>query len=465
MEHSTNMNQTEINFDHFQLHACLPFVELADQARVQLGPVLFWPASKSHEFLNERENATFKEYMEAIREIRANGTDSSIATGTLNLQQTTCISIDKSIPVQSREFVLIDALYLLYFACSFRNLYYGNEVPSFHSFRKLIPASVDFIEDKTQWHSLHINEVDREQTICIHLIDQELCNALGEALHSSYLLVEQTAQVQYYKRLVRAIRYVVDRFFQRFTNLFVQGLHFSDQIFKPEDFIFLASAFETLFNINEKQAASDFKYKLRQLLQLKYDKQLELFWKWVDDFYAVKQKLTCGDTFIDPIFRFNPNFEISHILLGIKVFIYSVCTSLAKHHLIVPIHEDAYTPPDFRWIHPDELLLFFWSETNILHKLNLFIKQLINEDYQEELDADVHFLTHLFVYIYDNYYPNYEVRGIRFIPASQADFAADGRHIIERCRQQQQLDPDCKLLKIIHPSFLEVLEKRLNTTH
>ena len=137
--------------------------------------------------------------------------------------------------------------------------------------------------------------------------------------------------------------------------------------------IFIASSFEALFDINDKQAAADFKHKLRPLLHLKYGKPVELFWKWVDDFYEVKRHIVHGgDHILDPFFRYNPNFEISHILIGIKLFVYSVYYTLFQYRLLHSIHEDPFTPPDFKWIHPEEILLFFWTESFLLHKLSLF---------------------------------------------------------------------------------------------
>ena len=331
----------------------------------------------------------------------------------------------------------------------------------------MAPAYEEFIKSKGNWEHLHIHETDREETVCLHIIDPEICQGLGKALESIYLArgTEDKEFIQAYKRLVRSIRYLVDRFFQRFVNLFDKGLHFSEEIFEPEDVIFLASSFESLFSLDSSQAtAADFKHKLRPLLHLKYSRPVEIFWKWVDDFYEVKRRILHGDTFLDPLFRLNPNFEISHILLGIKLFVYSVYYYLFKYQLLQSTHVDPYTPPDFKWIHPEEILLFFWTEPSVLEKVNLFIKQSGQGLLKDEALADMNLLTTLFVSLYDRYYLSEQVKGegiVRFIPSPLSELKKEGSEILEKLKEMSEKDPDNVFLKHVHPYFTGVLEDRL----
>jgi len=388
---------------HLHHYACLPFVEIAHEAIIQMGPVSFWPAS-SH--------AQFRSYLDTIHAPSA----------------TTCISIAGEVPADQREFLLIDALYLLYFTCTFRNLYNGTEILPFEPFRKMIPGSLEFIEDPSNWKSLEINAKDRNDAICLHLFYPELCQAFGSMLTSIYTTPETN---EGYKRMIRSIRYLVDRFFPRFVNLLGQGLAFSEALFEPEDIIYLASAFESLFNIDEKDPVSDLKHKLRPLLHLKYSKPLELFWKWVHDFYNVKKSIIHGGTNPDPLFRGNPNFEVSHVLIATKLFIYSVYSMLFKFHLLESKTSDPYTPPDFRWIHPEEVLLFFWTEVSLLRKMHLFIPQFISEpDRQNELHSDVIFLTHLFTSMQERFYQKEAIAGVRFIPTPEQQIEGFITHIL-----------------------------------
>jgi hypothetical protein len=464
------MIEHSIDPEKFYLYACLPFIELDHETMIHLGPVIFWPASKANQFLQEDSLSSFQIYMSEVSKIKAHNEDEEgriFNTMTLTPKGTTCVSIAEEIPKELREFVLIDSLYLLYFACTFRNLYYGQEIPSFNAFRKMIPASFDFIQIKKNWDNLFIKETSREETVCLHIVDPEICLGLGKALNAIYINdPSQDQSFTYaYKRLVRSIRYLVDRFFQRFVNLFGRGLNFSEEIFEPEDVIFLASSFETLFGINDKQPAADFKHKLRPLLHLKYSGAVEIFWKWVDDFYQVKSRIIHGDPILDPLFRLNNNFEISHILLGIKLFVYAVYYNLFKFHLLQPTHKTLYSPPDFKWIHPEEILLFFWTEPTLLKKLNLFIKQSEREPIKEEQIADIDLLTHLFVSLYERYYVEEQLKGqgiVRFIPTPLADLITDGFQLIEKLKELQMKDPKGLLLQNIHPNFIAALDNRLH---
>ncbi len=463
------MAKHHVDSQEFHLYACLPFVELAHESTIRLGPVIFWPASKSKEFLHPDVHTVFQEYMQAVGRIKARNQDKLgefVHTMTLTPKGTTCVSIAENIPSELREFVLIDSLYLLYFACTFRNLYYGQESPSFNAFRKMIPASFNFISQRQNWENLYIEETNREETICLHIIDSEVCKGLGLALDVIYKggTTHDAATIQAYKRLVRSIRYLVDRFFQRFVNLFGKGLHFPEEIFEPEDVIFLASSFETLFEINDKHPAADFKHKLRPLLHLKYSRPVEIFWKWVDDFYEVKRRIIHGEPFLDPLFRINPNFEISHIFLGIKLFVYAIYYHLFKFHLLHSTYEDLYTPPDFKWIHPEEIILFFWTEPALLRKLSLFLKQTCQEPIKDEILADMHFLTTLFVSLYERYYLKEQLKGqgiVRFIPSKIADLEVPGYQMIDHLKEIHQIGSKRALIEVIHPRFLQTLEDRL----
>lgn len=419
---------------HYKVHTCLPFVELAQQSDIQMGPIIFWPASRYKEFIDKDSQKDFESYLSSIAKIKAKINEKSgfITTMTLPPESTTFISIAKD--CNDQELLLLNSIYLLYFACTFHHIYYNHEVPSFGAFRKFIPASFDFINNKTNWQDLHIEEMNREETVCLHLSDKDISNGFGKMLASIYQDngVIPPERIKDYNRLIQAIRFLVDRFFQRFVNLFEKGLQYPDIIFEPEDVIFLTSSFEALFDINDRQATSDFKHKLRPFLHLKYSKPVELFWKWVDDFYQVKYKIVHGGEIPDPFFRFNPNFEISHILLGIKLFIYSVYYMMFKYHLLESKQIDEYTLPDFKWIHPDEILQFFWTETELLDNLQISLTPLIKGGIEyEELFSDIHLLANLFVSMQEKYYEKKEESKIKFFPSPSEQLNKKAEMILE----------------------------------
>jgi hypothetical protein len=456
--------QPTILLSSFNLYACLPFVELAHETSIQLGPVIFWPASKYREFLPKDRHQTFENYFHSIQQVKAqvpNSQDKWINTVKLEPQGTTCISIMDKISLSQCEHVLIDAVYLLYFTCTFRNLYYGQEVPSFDVFRKMIPASWAFISNQANWEHVYIDESLREETVCIHLADAEITQALGQILLVIYTLSGEPGKTEAYKRLVRSIRYLVDRFFQRFVNLFENGLNFSTELFEPEDIIFLSSSFESLLDINDQQTTADFKHKLRPMINFRYGKPVELFWKWVDNFYEAKRKIIHGGASPDPYFRLNPNFEVSHILLGIKLYIYALYFTLYKYGLVSSVHEDAFTPPDFKWIHREEILLFFWTELNLLQRLSLFLKQTQENSENKDLVADFRLLSHLFVSMYERYHLMPAQPSLKFIPTSLAEIQKIGEDILSDLKSSEQQERLKPLLVAIHPDFITSLEKRL----
>lgn len=423
---------TESLLATYSIHACLPFVEIADESKLNLGPVTFWPGSKFPHYTDKNSQQIFKEYLDSAAQIKTqNNKNQWLDTSFLSPEWMTFISISDSVPFEQKDALLIDSLYLLYFICTFRNLYYGNEIPSFDAFRKLIPATAEFINNKSNWNHNHIHEIQREETVCIHTLDHPICESFGKILNEIYT-AQDSSEATEYKRIVRAIRYVVDRFYQRFVNLFDHGLEFPSSLFEPEDIIFLSAAFESLFDINDKHPGADFKYKLRPLLHLKYSIPVEFFWKWVDDFYEVKRKIVHGGLNPDPLFRLNQNFLISHISIGIKLFIYSVYTMLMKNNLLTPLKQSSeHTPPDFDWIHPEEIILFFWTENDLLNKLNLFLIKLVEEKTnQEELFADIHFLGTLFISMQNRYNKKKNHNEIKFIPSNLEEIKKDADNIL-----------------------------------
>lgn len=464
---------TQLNVLKQNIYACLPFVELAHESTLQMGPVSFWPASKFKDFLDADSYEIFQNYIQSISQIKTclqSDQNQLVNTVTLNPQGTTCISISTDVPLNLRETTVIDAIYLLYFTCIFRNLYYGNEILSFEVFRKIIPASLEFINDRKNWEGMHIDEFNREKTACIHLFDQEIYIGLGKALSAIYENNSPTANttttaqeiIDDYRRLIRSIRYLVDRFFERFVNLFGKGLNFSENMSEPEDILFLSSSFESLFNISDKDPAADFKHKLRPLLHLKYSRPVEIFWKWVDDFYELKRKIVHQGSSPDPIFRSNPNFEISHVMLGIKLFIYSVYYKLFQFRLVAPIHFDSYTPPDFKWIHPEEILLFFWTESSVIRKLNVFIKRAQETQLDQESLSEISLLSDLFLSIYERYYLHPDTSQVRFMPSPLDKIGVNAKEIISIIDYEQANHPHGRLLYAIPNDLVIALRDRID---
>ena len=365
------------------LYACLPFVELPEGEEIAMGPVHFWPSSVADEYLSSPGLASFQSYLgKVIADKR------SIA----------CVSIDEQVQENLRDALLVDALYLLYFAVSFRNVYYNAEILKIRSFTKILPATEMFLSATACWDKACIAESQREEIVCINWLDKEICQALGKALEAVYLQNGDHKMQDASIRLTRAIRFFVDRFFSKFETLFSSDLH--PELFEPEDTLLLSSSFDVLLNIDEKHATADFRQKIRPMLHLKFSKPIELFWKWVDAFYLLKKQVIHGTPIPNDLFRDNPNFEVPLLHIGVKLFIYTVYYKLFKIHLIHSENGDRFTPPDFKWIHPQEVLLFFWTEESILRKISL----LLMRDTTAENLSDLKLLESTYVNMMERFF-------------------------------------------------------------
>jgi hypothetical protein len=337
----------------------------------------------------------------------------------------TCISIADSIPAESKEGVLIDALYLLYFVVAFREVYYDQEIPSIEPYTKYILAENGLVLDKTH------------PVTCIHRVSS-LCDGLGLALEKSP--TDPNA-----RRMIRSVRYFVDQFFKKFVNLSAEN---GGKNYLPENLLSLATSLEGLFDISEKTGYNELRQKLRLMLHLNFSTPLEILWKWVDEFYELKEKIIRGKETSEVLFQANPNFIVSHLYLGVKLYIYSVYFHLFKYQLkqirdmkgaksetqlqnlfrFIPqgipsigvgkeikvslpekiqelkklehAEEKGWIlQPEFSGIHPDEFLMYFWTQTSILRKLASFLKQSKDNLQQQDLKSDLKFLSHLYVSI------------------------------------------------------------------
>lgn len=386
-------------------YACLPFVEFTRKEGIALGPIHFWPSTDSEFHLSANFSLKFKNYLKKVNKEFA---ERPIA----------CISIDDSVPIERRESLLIDGIYLLYFASNFRNVYYSNEILKLSSFTKILPASEELLQNKDILIEIAIPESARERIACISWIDDEIAEALGKALSGVY---ESNADLSLFDesiRLIRAIRFFVDRFFSKFENLLTVGLELPPDLFEPEDILFLASSYDVLLNIDDRQASSDFRQKIRPMLHLKFSKPVELFWKWVDAFYILKKQVVQGVK-PDYLFLANPNFSVPLMHIGLKLFIYVLYYQLYQYRLIASETKDKFAPPDFHWIHPQEILLFFWTEESILRKISLLLMQIQQGKLTAENQSDIYLLSSLFVALMEKYYSKPPSKYIQYLPSPE----------------------------------------------
>lgn len=156
---------------------------------------------------------------------------------------------------------------------------------------------------------------------------------------------------------------------------YLQTLHYLVESMRSpvigHQFIFLALGFEALFDLNPQLPTPDLRQRLRPLLHLKFSQPIELMWKWVEQFYAIKTSLHKRSHDVRLLFLENPNVSAPLLLIGQKLLIYALYDTLFLNRHLSGVEGTASTPDDFKKIHPENVLLFFWSEEMLLRKITL----------------------------------------------------------------------------------------------
>ena len=62
---------TSLVTSKYEIYACLPFIELAREASIQIGPVLFWPSSKFAGKIDVQDEEIFQKYIHSVTHIKA----------------------------------------------------------------------------------------------------------------------------------------------------------------------------------------------------------------------------------------------------------------------------------------------------------------------------------------------------------------------------------------------------------
>jgi hypothetical protein len=418
--------------NHYTLEACLPLVELTFETPILMGPVLFWPAFQSTLFNDKKEFFLPQSNM-------------------------ACLSLSDQLSNTQRDALLVDSVYLLYFAAIFREIYLNSTHLPFNSFTQIVKFEKDV---KYQLEDIPFPPQK------IHWINPEVCKALGNALEICYPIVqvEESDKVLEIRRLIRAIRFFVDRFYDKFHNPLINGSPFAERLFAPEDVIFLATSFEALFNISSHLSASDFKQKLRPILHLQFGKPISLFWNWVDGFYALRERIIHSGEIADSNFNENENFSVPYTFWGIKLFIYAVYYHLFKFQLLQVKSKESVIPIHFTWLHPEELLLFLWPEKTLLKKIALLTSQIIENPDHIENFLELEFLSNLYLTIQQRYFQKDGMLppDVHYYPTPREELEPLFQSIIENAEKIVMVEGETKpIAKAFPDSFIETLQQRL----
>lgn len=369
--------------------ACLPFLDLDTPHPVKLGPVHFHPSQ-------------------------------TIGGAT--------VFISSQVLEDRKSEILMDALHLLYFAIHYKALYTSSEHPNFEPFTNILGWPI-----KENLKKLEIM-TDHEETV-YHLtaIDDTLCESLGDFLQVAYLKKDEEA-----RRVIRAIRYFIHCFYDRFK------VPFAPLVFEAEDTLFLTTAFEVLFNLSSDQPEMQLKHRLRSLFHLKFGPPVDVMWKWVEGFYNLRDRVIHhGDLPHEP-FIANESFDFPYLTLAIKVFLYAVLEKLSPLHLLKE----------------EEVTSLLWSEASLLHKIATLSMQVRGKHLTLQQQEDLKELSTLYAYLIEHYYfkkPRHSPVHFHPAPSIQKEAQAILNYIDDPFEQEGVSHP---LSSLFPPNFSAYLMKR-----
>ena len=238
--------------------------------------------------------------------------------------------------------LILDALHLLYFAANANKAYYDQPVESlFHYFENGTGEPIVFSLEK---------------------IDSTLFQAFSELLHMTAVETKRAEAL----RVIQAIKCLNESF-----GLIEKGT--ANESWHA--YLLLSKGFEVLLALNPAFPAADLRQHLRPLLHLKFSHPVELLWKWVDQFYKSAQLALSGELLEDPLFLDNPNVGAPLLMIGKKLLIYSIYDTLFAKKLLIGAVGTPSTPDDFKHIHPERVLVYFWTHETLEKKMALLSLQ------------------------------------------------------------------------------------------
>lgn len=251
--------------------------------------------------------------------------------------QTDVIGIEKQL-VQ-------EALHLLYFSLNGYKIYYSQQAE---------PLSLYF--EKNPKYPCQANPIN----FALNKIDHALFQASAGLLR---LRVQGENEKKIWAlKVIQAIKCINE---SKSDN--EESLH--QEIWR--DYLIISAGFEVLFSLNPAFPNSDLRQYLRPLLDLKYSHPVELMWKWVDQFFAIRHTTLNGQHSSTPFFIDNPNVKTPLLLVGEKLLIFAIYKILL-----------AKTPS---FINPDRVLVYFWAKEALEKKITILKLEQSSHDDLDQL--------------------------------------------------------------------------------
>lgn len=241
---------------------------------------------------------------------------------------------------------ILDALHLLYFAANAYKTYYDQPVETLGNYFE--------------------NGIDKPTVFSMETIDSTLFRAFSQLL----LMTADPEKRAEALRIVQAIKCLNESIALIERGTTNESWH---------AYLLLSKGFEVLFSLNPAFPSADLRQHLRPVLHLKFSHPVELLWKWVDQFYTSSISALNGELLGDPLFLDNPNVKAPLLLIAEKLLIYSIYDTLFAKKLLVGAVGTPSIPDDFKHVHPERVLVYFWTIETLEKKIALLNIQQSNE--------------------------------------------------------------------------------------
>lgn len=241
---------------------------------------------------------------------------------------------------------ILDALHLLYFAANAHKAYYDQPVEPLYNYYE--------------------NRSEPPTVFAMEKVDTTIFNAFSELLKMTENL-ETREEALHIVQAIKCLNESIALIEKGTTN---ECWH---------AYLLISKGFEVLFSLNPSFPAPDLRQHMRPLLHLKFSQPVELLWKWVDQFYQSALAALSGAQMEDPLFIENPNVKTPLLLIAEKLLIFSIYSRLFAKNLLIGAPGTPSTPDDFKYIHPERVLVYFWTTETIEKKIALLNIQQSNE--------------------------------------------------------------------------------------
>jgi hypothetical protein len=351
---------------------------------IEMGPVLFWRASEFQKHLPAHLHTAFSDYLDWAGSFQTfDETRQKIHTQKIQPKEMTALSLDDSYHAGiTLDELLFDASYLLFFSRNYGDIK-NNHPGTLNPYLKIWNAESGYLTNQ-QWKRHFHAERSRETPAIFGNISTYHIHASAKILENKY---KGTGKEKLFSmQFVRSLQYFSRRFLDQEREPLIRLAS------NPEDIVFLATAFESLFDTdglyqtkrktNKNYSPRDaLREKLAVCLRLNNDKPVSILNKWVDGFYDLRNSIVHGKSLTDLIFTKNPNHPSSFVHGAVNIYLFCTYAELANRN---------YVPGNFPLsMIQSNIWPYFWTLEDLLSQI---IDNLVK--FLKEKDREKSFMAH-----------------------------------------------------------------------